>query len=73
MARRRDLVRSMQERTWERDLEPRKRMELTSASVDCGRGSVTPREEASFSMEVKCSWISASGALAFSKRRISLP
>lgn len=55
IGKRRDFVRSMQDRTWENDLEPMKRIEVTSASVDGINGSSTPREAASVSIAFNCS------------------
>lgn len=51
IARRRSLLRSMQERTWERDLAPTKQMEVTKASVDGSMGSSTPCSLACSSIE----------------------
>lgn len=41
-SRRRSLPRSMQERTWARDLAPSLQIAVTNASVDGMRTSVTP-------------------------------
>ena len=71
MESRRSLQRSMQERTWERDLLPRKQMLVTYASVDATRGFVTSWDRAmscTASMRVP---ISESGALVRRSRRIS--
>lgn len=71
MARRRSLQRSIQDRTWERDLEPVKQIEVTKASVLGTRGSLTPNDNACDSIALKWGCRSASGALARIKRRIS--
>lgn len=48
-----------------------KQMEVTNASVDGTRGSLTPRDRAWVSIAVRWGCISWSGALARSRRRIS--
>lgn len=69
IARSLSLLRSMQERTWERDLDPTKQIAVTNASVDGILGSETPRPWACSSIEVITGAISSSVAFL----RISWP
>lgn len=69
MARRRSLFRSIQDKTWERDLDPTKQIDVTNASVDGILTSSTPWFWACSSMDVITGSISSSPAFF----RISWP
>lgn len=73
MARSRSLLRSMQERTCERDLAPTKQMEVTKTSVEGSMGSSTPNCLACSSMDAMTGWISSSLAFLRMSCMNSLP
>src|SRR5271155_1840984 len=72
-ASRRSLQRSMQERTWDRDLEPTKQIDVTKTSVEARLGSGNPESRACCSTDSKIAAISESGAFRRIKPAISLP